>query len=411
MDAGNWPRLGALALGVTLATGCFAGYDSRWGQSAKVQRQHAAEHAPSLRGDRPDAKDERASAASAAREMRVRAFVARAYASQVVDVSATLRDLFSDVNDVTEPSLGVKLTLEGIRTWELGKDDDLTKALAELRRADPASEVDWVAGFVGALPRATLSFHDLGMGDMPGRHVVLRAPSSTTAHDSVERSYAELSEEERRRVQKDLRRHRVAAVFLHELGHTLGALHERSERSLMYPEYRPRMTTFSPVAADIMRTVLERRDVKTLEDQAALYRGLGAAIRGVAPGTFFDEERKQFLARTDDFVATVEAKAQAQPAASRPSAAPAAPAALAAPAADPPPELSAEDKQRFVRAREAVAKGDWVAAWETAKSLFATYRDVLEVQDLRCSVATSVFRFEVARRECERLMQLSTGKP
>ena len=76
-----------------------------------------------------------------------------------------------------------------------------------------------------------------------------------------------------------------------------------------------------------------------------------------------------------------------------------------------PPELSAEDKARFTRAREAVAGADWVAAWDHAKPLFATYRDVLAVQELRCNVATKVFRFDVARRECERLMQLSTGKP
>ena len=70
-----------------------------------------------------------------------------------------------------------------------------------------------------------------------------------------------------------------------------------------------------------------------------------------------------------------------------------------------------EDRARFTRAREAAAGADWGAAWEHAKPLFATYRDVLTVQELRCNVATKVFRFEVARRECERLMQLSTGKP
>ena len=122
-------------------------------------------------------------------------------------------------------------------------------------------------GFVGALSRVSQSFHDLGVGDLPGRYVVLRSPSSAMVHDAVERSYAELSEEERRRVQKDARRHRAAAVFLHELGHTLGALHERSDQSLMYPEYRARMTTFSPEATLVMRGVLGRRDF--IADQLA----------------------------------------------------------------------------------------------------------------------------------------------
>ncbi|MBX3189597.1 MAG: matrixin family metalloprotease [Labilithrix sp.] len=388
---------GLMAMGLG---GCFAGYDSRWGQSAAVQRQHAAEHAPTLRGERSE--DE---ARTPAKAMRVRAYVARAYAAQVVDVSATLRELFADVNDVTEPSLGVKLTLEGIRTWDLPKDDDLSKVIAELRSADPATEVDWVAGFVGAFSRATASFHDLGYGEQPGRYVVVRAPSSAMAHESVEKSYRELSEEERQRLQKDHRRHRAAAVFLHEIGHTLGGIHERSERNLMYPEYRSKMTTFNPDTVDIMRGTVGRRDVKTLDDQIVLFRELAAGIRRAPPGTFFDEERQKTLAQLDDFVAQGEARAKAH-------AASAAPAAAPAPAAEPdPPELSAEDKARWSKVRDALNKNDFVAAWETAKPLFATYRDVMAVQELRCNVATKVFKFDVARKECERMMQLSTGKP
>jgi hypothetical protein len=75
-----------------------------------------------------------------------------------------------------------------------------------------------------------------------------------------------------------------------------------------------------------------------------------------------------------------------------------------------PPELSAVDRDRYARTREAVAKGDPVAAWETGKPLFAAYPNVFAVQDLRCTLATTVFSFEQARRECERLMKLSTGR-
>ena len=199
-------------------------------------------------------------------------------------------------------------------------------------------------------------------------------------------------------------KHRAAAVFLHELGHTLGALHERSDQSLMYPEYRTRMTSFSPDASVVMRGVLERRDYKTLEEQATLYRELGAATRRVPPGIYFDEERQRFLAQADELVANAAARSRGTSVVAAP------PTEVAAPDAEPP-ELSADDQARFARARDAVAKGDWVAAWDLAKPLFSAYRDVLAVQDLRCTIATKVFRFDVARRECERLMQLSTGKP
>ena len=403
-------RTASLAAMVVAATGCFAGYDSRWGQSAAVQRQHAAQNTPTLRGEHaPEDKD--APAASKAKTLRVRAFITHAYTTQVADVPGTLRELFADVNDVMEPALGVRLELEGIRTWDrdfapgASKDDDLAKVLAELGRTEPGTDVDWVAGFVGALPRVTASFHDLGYGDLPGRHIVLRAPSSAQQHDAVERSYAALSEEERRRLQKDHRRHRIAATFLHEIGHTLGALHERSERNLMYPEYRAKMTTFGPEATEIMRGVLAKRDSKSNADQATLFRGIAAGARRAAPGVFFEEERQKLAPQLEAYAANIEASLRANEAAT------AAPAA-ATPAKEPeaaPPELSAPDQSRYLRAKDALARNEHVAAWELGKPLYAAYPNVLAVQDLRCTLATSVFRFDVARRECERLMKLSTS--
>ena len=59
------------------ASGCFGGYDSRWGQSAATQRQYAAQHAPTLRGDRPE--EDRDASAAPVRTLRVRAFVAKTY--------------------------------------------------------------------------------------------------------------------------------------------------------------------------------------------------------------------------------------------------------------------------------------------------------------------------------------------
>lgn len=388
------------AVVVVLTTGgCYAGYDSRWGQSAAVQRQHAADHAPTLRGDRSDDAEH-----GKARTMRVRAMVARAYTTQVTDVPATLRELFADANDVMEPSLGVRLELEGIRTWELGKDDELPKVMTALREADPATEVDWVAGFVGALPRATMSFHDLGIGDLPGRYIVLRAPSSAHEHDMVEKAYAELKEEERKRVQKEHRRHRVAATFLHEIGHTLGAVHERSERNLMFPEYRSKMTTFGPETTEIMRGVLAKRDSKTAQDQAQILRDIVTGVRRAPNGIFFDDERQRLLPQLEERAERLDPPRRA--AASSASTQPAQPA----PAPEPPPaELSADDQARFTKARDAAAKGDYPAAWESAKPLFAAYPKVMAVQEMRCTIATNVFRFDAARLECQPLMKLSTG--
>ena len=401
----------ACAALVVATSGCgYAGYDSRWGQSAAVQRQHAQDHAPALHGDGADVAEKNGKA----KTMRVRAYVARAYTTQVTDVPATLRELFADANDVMEPALGVRLELEGIRTWELARDDELPKAMAALREADPGTDVEWVAGFVGSLSKATLSFHDLGYGDLPGRYVVLRAPSSAQEHDAMERAYAELKDDERRRVQKEHRKHRVAATFLHEIGHTLGGLHERSERNLMFPEYRCKMTTFGPETTEIMRGVLAERDGRAPGDQAQLLRDIVAGVKRAPAGIFFDDERTKLLPQLEERAAYYEAasrpSAPAPAVASSASVTTAGASASAAPPTEPPPkELSDPDQKRFDDVRQAVAKSDWVGAWDTLKPLVKAYPKVMAVQELRCTIATSVFRFEVARVECQPLMKLSTG--
>lgn len=388
-------RFHVLAIAILLS-GCFAGYDSRWGQSAATQRQHAATHAPTLRGEsEPSATPERAPA----RPVRVRVYVTRTYASQVVDVTKTLREILEDATDVSDPAFHVRFELESTRPWDLAKDDDLDASLAALRKADDATEVDWVVGLVGSLPRATQSFHDLGVGALPGRHVVLRAPSSADKFDALERAYGELGEEERRRLQREHRRHRQAAVFLHEVGHTLGAIHERSEESLMFPQYRPRMTSFGPEAARVMRVVLAARDAKTAPEQAKLFRDLGEALRSVPAQAIYEDERKRLVPELDAIAARAEAAAKP------------APAAPASPAADSEPadaaKLSPADRATFALARKVLHdEHAHVKAWKTAEPLFAAYPDVRSVQEFRCNLATSVFRFEVARRECDRLMAI-----
>lgn len=385
---------GIAALGLSLSA-CW--YDSRWGQSKQVQRQMAQSEAPNLSGDAPADKP-----ATAAKTYRVRAYVTRAYTTQVADVPKNLRELFEDANDVLEPLMAVHLELDGIRTWELANDDDLNKALAELRTVATGDDTPWVVGFVNAQPRASASFHDAGVGDLPGKHIVVRAPSNAMRHDAIERIYGDLPEAERHAVHLRDRRHRAAAVFLHELGHTLGALHERADGNLMYPEYRTKMKSFSATAADTMRVAIDRRDPKTLVEQAALFRDLAAQVRKAPDGVYFEDERTQQLQRLDGVVARADQTGPAQVAAKQSTPAPAAPAA--------PTDLekvSAQDQARFAEARAKVEQRDWVAAWETAKPLFATYPDVMSIQDFRCQVASQVFKFEVTRKECEPLMQLA----
>ena len=407
---------------MALCAGCF--YDSRWGDDKKVQQARAAQSRPALSSEPASAAHAAPVAASTNREskrtLRVRALLARSFTVGVVDAPRHVRTVLDDASDVLESTLGARLELEGIRAWDLASDADLKAALAESKKADPGTDVDWVVGFVGALPRATQSFHDLGMGDVVGKHVVLRAPSTAEHHDALEASYGELSDDERRAIQKGAKRHRAAVVFLHEIGHTLGLVHERSARSIMFHQYGPRATSFSPESAAVMKVALDSRSPRTSREASDLYRELAATMKRAPDGVFVEDERRQMVARYEEAATTNEANAAQHEQRAE---------AAARPAVPETPDLTPEHRAMFVKAYESAAAGANVAAWEIMKPLVAAYPSSFAVQDLRCRIAMQALSFTArarsviascscrssqerrprtaARPECDRIMQLS----
>lgn len=368
----------ALVAASATLTGC---YDSQWGQQKVAQQHNAAAAAPAeLRlATRGSAAEPGAPAARDAsvrvQRLRVRALVTRSFTAQVVDAPRHLRDLFEDVNRITEPELGLHLELVDTRPWPMVDEDDIVKTFDALRTTDAGGDVDWVVGFVGSLPRATRSFHDVGRGALVGKHLLVRAPSSAERHDSIEKSFDELPEEQRRDLEKRLRRHRATTVFLHELGHTLGAEHDTSPQSIMFPEYNAKVTAFGAGSVDVMREGMAKRNARAAAPAPAATAGsdTGTGTGAEAPVT----------------------QPAAEPAVTIPDT----------------PELEGAARERFVVAYRASLAGDVVAAWSSLKPLFERYLTSMAVQDLRCQLASRSMRFELARRECAPLMKLSTAKP
>jgi hypothetical protein len=362
-----------------MTTGC---YDSQWGQQKTAQQHNAAASAPAelrlaTRGSagEPAPPVARDAASIRVQKLRVRVLVTRSFTAQVVDAPRHLRDLFEDVNRITEPELGLHLDLVDTRPWAVPDEDDIVKTFDALRAADDGDGVDWVVAFVGALPRATRSFHDVGRGAVVGKHLLVRAPGSAERHDAIEKEFDQLPEPQRRDLEKRLRRHRAAVVFLHELGHTLGAGHDTSAQSIMFPEYNAKVTAFGAGSVDVMRE--------------------GLAKRSAPP----------------DRVSTTAASAVTGTGAATPAAASIAPEPEPEPVLAIPetPELVGAARERFVAAYETASRGELVAAWSTLKPLSERYLASMAVQDLRCQLATRSMRFEIARRECAPLMKLSTA--
>ena len=426
-----------LALGVN---GCF--YDSRWGEAKRAQARNAARLTPatitsssssSSSSSSPSSNagsDVQVSPPAATRALRMRIYASTAYEAQTIDWQRQVRDLIDDANPILAAALGAHLELDTMQTWDDAVEgSSLEATLVALRAKDSGEGVDWVAGMVGSIPRVTESFHELGMGEVVGKHIVLRAASRLEEHEAVEKAFSQLSEEDRRTIRQSLKRHRAVSVFLHELGHTLGALHETEPRSLMFPQYSRKMTTFSGDAVALMRiSVARRTKERDVESERALDGELLAYLRE-SPGTMWSgNERAQMMARLEASIAAHAPTEHAptehpptEPAARNAGAkngweagpsvsAPEAPAPSNAPIAEVP-GLTAKDRERYVAAIEAFRRGDAESAFATATPLFKGYPKILAIQDLRCQIATRRgLGWDVVRDECAPLMKLSTGK-
>jgi hypothetical protein len=313
------------------------------------------------------------------------------YLAQTVDAPKQIADLVDDANRVLGPTLGVEIEVDRVQPWSSDADNPELAALSALRDDDPANDVDIVVGLIGALPRQTDSLHELGMATLLGKHLVVRAANRFDEHDAINRGFSELNEDDRARMVRQRKRHRALAVLLHELGHSLGAVHEQDAQSLMHPVYDPKMNGFGGGGITLMRVALDG------SDHAAMARDQLAILRGVASAEWVAEDRDQEIAYLAALTPVRDVAAGVTAAA---------PSRLAA-----PPELRGDDAERFLKAYASMRGGRIAAAYGTAKPLFDKYPNVSAVQDLRCELATLRFLDrEGLRTECVASVRLAAAK-
>jgi hypothetical protein len=190
-------------------------------------------------------------------------------------------------------------------------------------------------------------------------------------------------------------------VFLHEMGHTLGVVHESDPASLMSATYDTRQSAFSPASVAIMSITVDHRWGRPGQDDERAYRQrLLSAFEG-SLDTWVAADR-------DAMLASLRSKLAASPA----------PPVASAPQPPTPEEnealkgVSADDRALYQQAVEQEPGERYDEAWKAATPLFARYPDSYAIQDLRCRVALILSAvWQAARRECQRLMDLSRGKP
>lgn len=414
-DRGASARIhGAAALATALlASSCL--YDSSWADPKRAQQAAAQRATPSALRATPEVAvgADEATARKPSRRLRIRAHATPRYAAEVVDWQRQLGDLVTDANEVLGPTVSVRLELTTAEVWApRGPDDDLQQMLDEVSASDPGAEVEWVVGLIGSVPRFERSFHQLGLA-RAGKHFVVRAMNDAREYEAIENNLSKLDDQERHKLYRVRKRHKTTAVFLHELGHTLGVIHELERTTLMAPVYDPKEEGFSVGAAEWMRLSLDQR--LGLDPAAKAPTAFGQTLldhlEKTAP-SWVPAERDELVARLQ---AQLAAAAPRTSGATKPrpgrgsdpghdpgASPPAAPGDLAA--------LAAPDRRAFDEATEALRAGQPREAWSRAKPLFTAYPDVATVQDLRCQIAMKLgLAWDEVKAQCDPLMKLTTA--
>lgn len=336
--------------------------------------------------------------------LRARFYYDPGFAQLEGDVQQHVTDRVHRVNEVLQSALHAKLEVESVRALPTSGPApgqiDLDATLLALAEKDPGDDVEIVITLVGALPVATFSFYDLGRAKLLGKHIVLRSMSSPEEVRALD-TYDALEPEERSRMYQQRKRHKEATVMLHEVGHSLGALHTRDATDIMHASYESSMQSFSPHTLELMRLALdERLRPADEQDLRVLATALKNRILAAPAELFVDKERTEHLALLE----AASAPATVAKAASSGAATSAAGRDASA--------LSEPDRQRLAAVDEKRAAGDARGAYQELSALADKYPHTHFLQHEACETGMRLRRsFKEISVYCDRVAAASVASP
>ncbi len=225
---------------------------------------------------RPAAAHESAAPPRSLRRVRARLWADETYRSQNVHWSTHVERQIAVVNGMLAP-YGAELEVLAAQPWPRRSADDLSADLAALVAHDPGEDVDLVIGYVTALPAFTASMHQLGRAEVLGRHVVVRGMDDRAELEYFTKSFRMLSQEEATNLYYERKRHKEAAVLVHEWGHTVGATHSDAYTDYMHPVYDVRAAELRPQSAELVQAWLAH-DRSSRDGQVAHLRAVVALL-------------------------------------------------------------------------------------------------------------------------------------
>jgi Flp pilus assembly protein TadD len=207
-----------------------------------------------------------------------------------------VRSQIDRINHVVGPVFNVRFEIESVREWDRSHSGvPFETMLAELDALDTGQEVDWVIGLVTPFRGVATSMHQVGGARLLSRAFVLRAMDDEQEALALNRSFGMLSPGERETLYGQRKAHKEIVVFLHEWGHTMGALHDEDPSVIMNPAYDPRATGFSEFEKQLFALVIDHR-LSHREEPFPESKDVVPLLEGSPPAEGSDKERAALLA-------------------------------------------------------------------------------------------------------------------
>jgi len=322
---------------------------------------------------------------------RVRLYVDDGYRGQNPAHEQQLRRLLAGAFRILEPTTGVALGTVEFRSWERQGGGDLPAVLAELEALDPADDVDWVLGFTGALGHVAADAHQLGEARALGRHAVLRGLNDAAEVTLLEQVLHGMSARERQALYGRRKQHKELVLLLHELGHTLGAMHVIGDDRIMAPSYEATQASFEGPNARLMAAAAQARFGARRDEPQAEWRAVLEHIRQHPWSGWNEDERDRLVTELEGRVKSAVEGTAGMTLGSR---------------------VRPDDREKFRAAERLLIAGRPADAWEELEPLIEFYPDEASVQVMSCRLAVAAGKDgALIARRCDRAIALSPGDP
>jgi hypothetical protein len=227
------------------------------------------------------------------RELKVRVYLDEDFRAQTLHWKQQIEEQFDDANQFLVPALGIRLDVVSYEMWDQRSASmSMNDLAAALQAHDAGDDVAWVVGYVSSLSVASTSFEQLGVAQLLGKHVVIRGYADSGEKKLLAEAFPKVPAVERERAFEARRRHKQTVVLIHEIAHTLGAIHENDPGWIMHASYDVAMSQFSDRSRELMQiSIDERIKPKTEQNNAELAGRLIGYLDANPWGGWVEEER------------------------------------------------------------------------------------------------------------------------